>query len=86
MCYYFICVWKFDKYGSWFVNWVEFMCRLFLLYVEKNLFKFILWVCSVYVYNEIYRGKWVDYDYNIKVLYVDLLFMKSYLNFNYVDE
>lgn len=50
------------------------------------MFKFILWVWSVYVYNEIYRGKWVDYDYNIKVLYVDLLFMKSYLNFNYVNE
>lgn len=68
------------------MNWVEFMCRLFLLYVEKKLFIYILWVWSVYVYNEIYRGKWVDYDYNIKVLCVDLLLMKSYLNFNYVNE
>lgn len=33
-----------------------------------------------------YRGKWVDYDYNIKVSYVDLLLMKSYPNLNYVDE
>lgn len=68
--------------------WIELnVCVDYFCYMwGKNLFKFILWVWSVYVYNEIYRGKWVDYDYNIKLLFVDLLFMKSYLNFKYVNE